>query len=214
MTAHISDPPFATQSLQAKNLTCVRGEQTLFSNLSFALTSGECLHVRGENGVGKTSLLRLLVGLSQPEQGEVIWNTSSIKSDREAFHQALCFLGHRDALKEDLSALENLMMYASLGASNSSHQSALQYLWQFGLRGREDLPVHYLSAGQKKRVVLARIAMRRAPLWILDEPFNALDSQGVQGFIGLVGQHLSQGGIAVLTGHQEISIPGLRALQL
>jgi len=82
MTAHISDPPFATQSLQAKNLTCVRGEQTLFSNLSFALTSGECLHVRGENGVGKTSLLRLLVGLSQPEQGEVIWNTSSIKSDR------------------------------------------------------------------------------------------------------------------------------------
>ncbi|MBT8588259.1 cytochrome c biogenesis heme-transporting ATPase CcmA [Polynucleobacter paneuropaeus] len=214
MTAHISHPPFSAQSFQAKNLTCVRGDQTLFASLSFALTSGECLHVRGENGVGKTSLLRLLAGLSQPEQGEVIWNASNIKSDREAFHQALCFLGHRDALKEDLSALENLMMYATLGASNSSRESALQCLWQFGLRGREDLPVHYLSAGQKKRVVIARIAMRGAPLWILDEPFNALDSQGVQGFIGLVEQHLSRGGIAVLTGHQDLSITGLRALQL
>ena len=214
MTAHTSSPPFATQSFQATDLTCVRGEQTLFANLSFTLTSGECLHVRGENGVGKTSLLRLLVGLAQPEQGQVTWNSSNIKNDYEAFHQELCFLGHRDALKEDLSALENLMMYAALGAINLSHESALQYLWQFGLRGREDLPVHYLSAGQKKRVVLARIAMQGAPLWILDEPFNALDSQGVQGFIGLLENHSSQGGITVFTGHQDINIPGLKVLEL
>jgi len=214
MTAYISHPPFTSQSLQAKDLSCVRGEQTLFANLSFTLSSGDCLHVKGENGVGKTSLLRLLVGLAQPEQGEVIWNAANIKNDLDNFHQGLCFLGHRDALKDDLSALENLLMYAALAKVDLSHETALQCLWQFGLREREDLPVHYLSAGQKKRIVLARIAMRRAPLWILDEPFNALDFQGVQLLVQLIERHLSQGGMTIFTGHQEISIAGSRALQL
>jgi heme exporter protein A len=133
--------------LEARAITCVRGERELFSKLDFQVSSGECLHIRGENGVGKTSLLRLLSGLTAPESGDVFWNGKSIKNDALDYHSKLLFLGHRDALKEDLTALENLEMYASLDDISITHEQALSCLWRFGLRGREDLPVQYLSAG-------------------------------------------------------------------
>lgn len=200
--------------LQARALSCVRGERQLFSDLDLQVKSGECLHVRGPNGVGKTSLLRLLTGLSKPESGEVLWKHCSIAKDPAQYHRDLLFLGHRDALKEDLTALENLEMYAALDNIALTQAQALTTLWQFGLRGREDLPVQYLSAGQKRRVLMARMASRQAKLWILDEPFNALDVNAVQDLQDLIAEHLGTGGLVVLTSHQEIQIPHVRVLDL
>ncbi len=200
--------------LQARALSCVRGDRQLFSGLDLQVNSGECLHVRGPNGVGKTSLLRLLTGLSKPESGEVLWKQHSIAKDPAQYHRDLLFLGHRDALKEDLTALENLEMYAALDNVALTQAQALATLWRFGLRGREDLPVQYLSAGQKRRVLMARMASRQARLWILDEPFNALDVNAVQDLQDLIAEHLRAGGLVVLTSHQEIQIPHVRVLDL
>ncbi|MBU3636860.1 cytochrome c biogenesis heme-transporting ATPase CcmA [Polynucleobacter sp. es-MAR-4] len=201
-------------TLEARAITCVRGERELFSGLDLQVFSGQCLHIRGENGVGKTSLLRLLTGLASPESGEVLWNGSSIKKEASEYHSKLLFLGHRDALKEDLSALENLRMYAAIDGIALSEQDIFSALWRFGLKGREDLPVNCLSAGQKKRVLMARMVTRRAQVWILDEPFNALDTQAVQELLGLIAEHLEGSGLVVLTSHQPLSIPGLRVLDL
>ncbi|WP_255533590.1 cytochrome c biogenesis heme-transporting ATPase CcmA [Polynucleobacter sp. es-MAR-4] len=215
MTAiNSSLPASAAMTLEARAITCVRGERELFSGLDLQVFSGQCLHIRGENGVGKTSLLRLLTGLASPESGEVLWNGSSIKKEASEYHSKLLFLGHRDALKEDLSALENLRMYAAIDGIALSEQDIFSALWRFGLKGREDLPVNCLSAGQKKRVLMARMVTRRAQVWILDEPFNALDTQAVQELLGLIAEHLEGSGLVVLTSHQPLSIPGLRVLDL
>ena len=200
--------------LEARGLTCVRGEKRLFADLHLSVSAGECLHVRGENGVGKTSLLRLLTGLAKPECGEVIWNRQAITKETSAYHRALLFLGHRDALKEDLTAFENLKLYAAIDDIDLVDEKALAALWRFGLRGREYLPVSCLSAGQKRRVLMARMLTRQAKLWILDEPFNALDVQAVQVLQTLIGEHLDQGGLVVLTSHQELHLPHLRTLDL
>ena len=215
MTAiNSSIPKSIKPTLEAHSIICVRGERELFSGLNLQLAAGQCLHVRGENGVGKTSLLRLLTGLASPEAGEVLWNGESIKKEASEFHGKLLFLGHRDALKEDLTALENLRMYAAIDGVALSDEDAFAALWRFGLKGREDLPVNCLSAGQKKRVLMARMLTRRAQLWILDEPFNALDSYAVQELQGLIGEHLEGGGLVVLTSHQPLMIPGLQVLDL
>lgn len=204
----------STLMLEARALTCVRGAKQLFSGLSLAVSAGECLHVRGENGVGKTSLLRLLTGLSRPEVGEVVWNGLSITKDPEIYHRDLLFLGHRDALKEDLTALENLQLYATLDGVDLPGDKVLAALWRFGLRGREHLPVNCLSAGQKRRVLMARMLTRQAKLWILDEPFNALDIHAMQALQDLIAEHLDQGGLVVLTSHQAISLSQVRVLDL
>ncbi len=200
--------------LEARALTCVRGERQLFQDLNFTVSNGDCLHVRGENGVGKTSLLRLLTGLSKPDSGEVLWNALSITKESSDYHRALLFLGHRDALKEDLTALENLQLYAALDDIHLPDDKALAALWRFGLRGREHLPVNCLSAGQKRRVLMARMLTSQAKLWVLDEPFNALDTHAVQALQGLIAEHLEQGGLVVLTSHQEVSLPHVRVLDL
>jgi heme exporter protein A len=204
----------STLVLEGRGLRCVRGERQLFADLNVRVVSGNCLHVRGENGVGKTSLLRLLTGLSKPESGEVLWGNHSISIDPLAYHRELLFLGHRDALKEDLTALENLQMYAALDDISLSQESALAALWRFGLRGRENLAVHCLSAGQKRRVLMARMLTRQAKLWILDEPFNALDIQAVHELQNLIAEHISGGGLVVLTSHQEVNIPSVQVLEL
>ncbi len=215
MTINISTPSSnPALVLEARALRCVRGERELFSDLNLRISSGNCLHVRGENGVGKTSLLRLLTGISKPESGEVLWGYQSITHDPIAYHRELLFLGHRDALKEDLTALENIQMYAALDDVTLSQEKALAGLWRFGLRGRENLPVNFLSAGQKRRILMARMLTRQAKLWILDEPFNALDIQAVHELQNLIAEHLAAGGLVVLTSHQEVSIPNVQVLEL
>jgi len=200
--------------LEARAVTCVRGERKLFSKVNFQVFTGECLHIRGENGVGKTSLLRLLTGLSMPESGEICSGGRSIKSEAEAFHNKLLFLGHRDALKEDLTALENLRMYAAIDGVELSNADAFIALRRFGLKGREDLPVNCLSAGQKKRVLMARMLTRHAQIWILDEPFNALDVHAAQELKELIVEHLTLNGLVVLTSHQHLDISNLKVLDL
>ena len=215
MTAYIST--ISSQSslaLEARALGCVRGDKTLFSGLNFLITAGDCLHVRGENGVGKTTLLRILTGLSQPESGEVLWNQQALNSQSSAYHRDLLFLGHRDALKEELTALENLQMYAAIDDVELLLEDAMAALRRFGLRGRENLPIHCLSAGQKRRVLMARMLTRQARLWILDEPFNALDAKAVVELEGLIAEHLSAGGLLVLTSHQAVNIANVKVLEL
>ena len=215
MTATISQTSNTSDYvLQARALSCVRGERQLFSGLDLLVRAGECLHVRGENGVGKTSLLRLLTGLSKPESGEILWNHQAIATEPAQYHRELLFLGHRDALKEDLTALENLQMYAAIDDVVLSQDRALSSLWRFGLRGREHLPVSCLSAGQKRRVLMARMLTRHAKLWILDEPFNALDIIAVHALQALIAEHLESGGLVVLTSHQNIDIPNMKVLEL
>jgi heme exporter protein A len=215
MTVDTYSPPNKPHLiLEARELTCIRGERQLFQNLSLTVTAGECLHVRGENGVGKTSLLRLLTGLAKPEAGEVLWKYQSIAKDPSFYHRELLFLGHRDALKEDLTALENLHLYAALDGIPLPDDKAFAALWRFGLRGRESLPVSCLSAGQKRRVLMARMLTRQAKLWILDEPFNALDFRAVQDLQGLITEHVEQDGLVILTSHQEVHLPRVRVLDL
>lgn len=200
--------------LRGINLACVRGERPLFSGIDLAVDAGEWLHVRGGNGVGKTSLLRLIAGLAQPAEGEVRWDGEPIAASSRAYHSELLFLGHQGALKEDLSALENIELAAALDGSPASRVEVGAALRRFGLQGREDLPVRFLSAGQKRRVLLARLLTRKARLWVLDEPFNALDARGVDMLGTLVGEHLAGGGMAVITSHQAVPIAGGKAVEL
>lgn len=200
--------------LSAHGLTCVRGDRRLFARLDLAVDAGEWLHVRGENGTGKTSLLRLLAGLSQPVEGEILWCGQSIRKAESEYRRNLLFFGHQGALKEDLTALENLSFAAAMDGAHVPDVNALKALYQFGLKGREDLPVRVLSAGQKRRVMLARLVTRKAKLWVLDEPFTALDVKAVELLSVLIAQHVADGGMAVLTSHQAMPIPGGRVVQL
>ena len=200
--------------LTATGLTCVRGERRLFSGLDLAVAPGEWLHVQGENGAGKTSLLRMLTGLAHAEAGEIRWNGESIRVLGEDYRRDMLFLGHHGALKEELTPLENLGLAAALDGEELAEKDALDVLRRFGLRGREELPVRFLSAGQKRRVLLARLVTRKAKLWVLDEPFTALDVKAVDMLAGLIGEHLSDGGMAVLTSHQAMPIAGCKVVKL
>lgn len=200
--------------LRVSHLSCVRGERSLFADVAFTVEAGEWLHVRGANGSGKTSLLRLLAGLSQPAAGEIQWDGQPVAADAQAFRSDLLYLGHHSAVKEELTALENLQLAAELDGTDLSRDEAVEALRRFGLKGREDLPVRFLSAGQKRRVLLARLVTRKARLWILDEPFTALDTRAVQMLGGLIGEHVGEGGMAVVTSHQAIPIDGGKGLDL
>jgi len=200
--------------LEADNLECVRGERRLFAGLNFKLAAGELLYLQGKNGAGKTSLLRMLIGLLPPESGEIRWKGQAIKSDE--FRADLCYLGHLNAIKEELTPLENLLAAARLADEDLSEDEAIDALEQVGLAGREDLACKYLSQGQKRRVALARLVKERRPLWILDEPFVALDVAAVDWLAGLISAHLQRGGLAVMTTHQLVDIPAgtVRELKL
>jgi heme exporter protein A len=198
--------------LSVTGLSCARGERTLFADVSFTLGEREWLHVQGQNGAGKTTLMRALVGLSPPQAGEIRWRGEPAPSSD--FRRDLIYLGHHAAVKEELTPLENLRLSASLDGLVLSERDAMAALIRLGLRGREDLPVRVLSAGQKRRVLLARLLTRPAKLWVLDEAFNALDVGAVQQLGDLIGEHLANGGLAVLTSHQPLPVPGGRVLVL
>ncbi|MCX7174784.1 MAG: cytochrome c biogenesis heme-transporting ATPase CcmA [Proteobacteria bacterium] len=197
--------------LTAIDLACVRGDRRLFANLGFNLESGGRLHVTGENGSGKTSLLRMLCGLSPPEAGEIRWQGETIARQGDEYRKAVLYLGHHNALKEELTALENLRTTAALAGVAIDDAKGVELLGRVGLAGREELPVRFLSQGQKRRVALSRLLWSAAPLWVLDEPFVALDSAAVTWLADIVGKHLSAGGMAVLTSHQEVEIAAGKA---
>jgi len=192
--------------LEADNLECVRGERRLFAGLGFRLAAGELLYLQGKNGSGKTSLLRMLLGLLPPESGEVRWKGGPIRKLADDYRADLCYLGHQNAIKEELTPLENLLAAARLAGEELNEDDAIDALEQVGLAGREDLACKYLSQGQKRRVALARLVGERRPLWILDEPFVALDAAAVDWLAGVISGHLQRGGLCVMTTHQPVSI--------
>jgi len=190
------------------NLCCSRGEKRLFSGVSFSLQHGEYLHLEGDNGVGKTSLLRIACGLSPLEQGEICWQGKSISENRDEFRSNLAYLGHQLALKEDLTPLENLLSHAAVAGRQLPLPEAKDALAQLGLRGREHLPVRVLSQGQKRRTALARLVVSTAKLWILDEPFVALDPAAQNALSEVINAHLTRQGMVLLTSHQAVSHAG------
>ena len=202
--------------LEAISLDCQRGDRLLFSGVDFRVDAGEALHVLGENGCGKTSMLRMLCGLSPPLTGEIRWQGALINTLGEDYHRALCYLGHHNAIKDELTPLENLLTAAHFAEHPLSEGEALEALETFGLAGREDLACRYLSQGQKRRVALARLVSNPQPLWILDEPYVALDTAAIGVVVGLIGAHLQRGGLAVLTTHQPVELPAatVRRLEL
>jgi len=194
--------------LSVSHLSCTRGDKRLFSDVSFTLAPGQWLHLEGDNGVGKTSLLRLVCGLSALEEGEISWKNQSVVKNPEEFRTDLAYLGHQLALKEDLSPLENLQADAAVAGRTLSEPEALAALAQLGLRGREHLPVRVLSQGQKRRTALARLAVSQAKLWILDEPYVALDPTAQNALSEVINAHLANGGMVLLTSHQSVALQG------
>lgn len=192
--------------LEAKDLECVRGDRRLFRDLSLRLTAGELLHIHGRNGSGKSTLLRTLCGLFQPTQGEVCWNGTAIDKLREEYGKEVLYIGHKPGIKDDLTAVENLNIASTLDGEPLGEEQAWQALEQMGLRGFEDLPSKHLSQGQKRRVALARLLVSKARLWVLDEPFSALDKSAVSALQAVINTHLHEGGMVVLTTHQEVEL--------
>ena len=200
--------------LQGISLACVRGDLELFKGINFSLQAGGLMQVRGPNGSGKTSLLRMLCGLSNPSAGEILWSGASIRSLNGDYFAAMTYIGHLSGTKDDLTVIENLRISSALAGFEINDAQASEALEYMGLGGREALPVKVLSQGQRRRVVLARLLVCKTSLWILDEPLVALDVMAVRLIQGLLEQHLKQGGIVVMTTHQEIDLTATSTTQL
>ena len=188
-------------ALIGRQLHCIRGNQTLFRELDLQLDAGQWLYLQGENGAGKTSLLRILAGLTLPNEGDVLWQNTPIAQQRSQYHQDLLYIGHHAGLKEDLTLSENLRAQLAIDGVRVTDAAIRDALGRMGLGKRQHLPARVLSAGQKRRGLLARALLRPARLWILDEPFNALDVHAIADVQNLLKTHLAGGGMLVLTSH-------------
>jgi len=190
-------------------LECVRGDRRLFRDVSFSLTPGTLLQLTGPNGSGKTSLLRIISGLMRPESGEVKWQGEEIYSLSEDYACTVTYIGHRTAVKEELSSLENLRISNGLSGTETTRAAAEKALERLGLAGRENLPARFLSEGQRRRSALARLITCNTTLWLLDEVLASLDHAAGILIETIIGEHLNRGGIAVVATHQELHIsPG------
>jgi heme exporter protein A len=197
-------------SLTAERLACARGDRKLFENLSFRVRAGQALAVEGANGSGKTSLLRLIAGFLSPAAGRLIVQDASGESDdAEARGKKIGWLGHHDGLKPQLTVAEQLAFWAALYRGTAN----LDVLAQVGLARQADLPCRYLSAGQKRRLALARLLVSNRPLWLLDEPFAALDTAGQALVAQLMALHCGQGGIIIAATHDPLGL-GNESLKL
>lgn len=197
-------PSFDVHLLCTSALACERDSRVLYNDLNFVVKPGHLWHVKGGNGAGKTTLLRQLAGLHPVDTGEVLYSNNSIK---------MIYIGHKLGLKEQLTADENLCWLAGLDGSSTQSQryAALEHV---GLRGYEENPVAQLSAGQKRRVALARLHLCKADVWLLDEPFTSLDQQGIIDEIDWLRQHTRAGGAVLMTSHQDINLPNVKILDL
>lgn len=192
--------------LAALNVGCVRGDRRLFSNISFALEPGSLIHLTGANGSGKTSLLRIVCGLLTAAEGEIRWQGTNIRTLGEEFSRSISYLAHRNGIKEELNAVENLRISNGLAGVSLSRAKAKTALERIGLAGREMLPTRLLSEGQQRRVALARLLTSPAKLWLLDEVLTSLDQQAVTLTKSLIGEHLQNGGMAIVATHQELEL--------
>ena len=201
--------------LQVCQIECTRGNRRLFHDLSFRLEAKQALRVGGENGSGKTSLLRMLAGLSPVEAGEILWNDGPIAALGEDYRRNLAFLGHSNGLKDDLTAVENLRYALALAGMDAKDAALRAALDAQGLASVADLPARLLSQGQKRRVALCRLGFSAdKPLWVLDEPFAALDAASIARVAGVVIAHLRAGGMAIFTTHQEVELTGVQVCPL
>jgi len=192
--------------LEAQSLECVRDDRQLFSDLCFSISEAEVLQIEGHNGSGKTSLLRILCGLRQPESGQIMWQGESISSNREDYYENMVYIGHLPCIKADLTVLENvrsLLDTRSLTLSNPVIESALE---KVGLASYEDVQGKALSSGQRRRILLAFIELAQAKLWILDEPLTALDVQGVDLMESMILEHRQAGGSVIFTTHHGMQL--------
>lgn len=198
------------------HLQCHRSDRMLFTNLNAQVLPGQLLRVMGANGAGKTSLLRMICGLLAPTQGAIFWNGKPPRSMREAFAQDLIYIGHATATKDDLTTLENLRSYTALRGLRLSRTSAVAALQAAGLGQHTAVPARLLSQGQRRRLALTRLAVRSTSrLWVLDEPFTALDAHATQWLSSLLQGHARHGGITVLTSHHDVALhPSIDTLKL
>lgn len=188
--------------LKGENLTCIREDRLLFDDLNVEISAGDIVQVEGPNGSGKTSLLRILAGLSQPYEGNVLFKQTAISRCREEYHENLLYFGHLPGVKGEMSAEENLSF--NLGLHGLDTSETHDNLAHVNLLGFEDSLASHLSAGQHRRIALARLYQSQAPIWILDEPFTAIDKQGVASLEQRFTEHAEQGGCVILTTHQDL----------
>lgn len=203
--------PPAAESFGGRGLACVRGGRTLFENLDFSLEAGGALLLRGPNGSGKTSLLRLMAGFARPAAGRLLWNGGPVEDRREAFRATLAWLGHRDAVKASLTVAENLAFHIRLRSSAATVGDVLEGA---GLSGLADVPAGSLSAGQSRRLALARVMAAPALLWLLDEPATGLDPSATRRLAGMVADHRAGGGMAVVSANSPLDLPGAGLIDL
>ncbi len=193
--------------LEIRDATCERGGRTLFQALQCTVQPGQLLRVLGANGSGKTSLLRMVCGLLPPAAGQILWRGEATRALGDNFARQLVYLGHAAAIKDDFSAHENLELACALGGQQVAAPALTAALRDAGLTGRARAPARQLSQGQRRRVALARLVLAAGvPLWVLDEPFNALDTAATAWLGGLVRAHLGRGGVVVLTSHQSVGL--------
>lgn len=198
--------PVNNHSLVVTNLAVVRGERMLFKQLNFSLNNGAVLYLQGENGAGKTTLLRTLCGLTHPYAGGVSWCGEDIKGMAEEYSKNILYIGHLPGIKEDLTALENLQFSLALLGSTVEKPAVMEVLKTLGLVKVLHLPTRMLSQGQKRRVLLSRLWLQDLPLWILDEPFTALDVAATDMLKQKIESFANAGGIVVMTSHQDFTL--------
>ena len=195
----------STSRLQGSDLSCVRDDRVLFEDLCFDLNSGQALLLEGENGSGKTSLLRILCGFREPDAGQVWWCGNAINDSQ--YYEDMAYVGHLNGVKKELTTLENLKVSLALG--QAGRYSIPQALAKVQLANFDDALVQTLSAGQQRRLSLARLLITNNTLWILDEPFTSLDIQGITLIESLMAEHCKNGGMIVLTSHHDIALPSV-----
>ena len=205
---------YPSAQLTVHDLACARGDRLLFKGMNFSLGAGELLLVQGGNGQGKTSLLRLLTGLSRPEAGEVRWQGTPIPKCRDEYHAAMIYLGHANGVKDDLNPVENLRFAEGLQGRAFEPERGISILERLGLSRCLDLPCRVLSFGQRRRVALSALLLAGATLWILDEPLTGLDVHAVALMEGLIRDHLTEGGMVVATTHQALNLEGVKVQRL